>query len=195
MNQEEAYPENTPNSLNDEELVQLIQKDDQEAFNLLYERYLSKVYQRVWYVVPNQDVEDVTQEVFLAAMKSIKTFRGDSKFSTWLRTLTNRQVADYYRRREREGKELDMELENIEVKATSRIGGRLSATSVDDMMMLRQALSRLPEHYRDILLLRFADGMKFNEIADLQGTHLEATKSLFRRAIGELRKQLGAPNA
>ena len=70
-----------------------------DAFNELYERYLPVVYRRVRYMIPEQDVDDVTQEVFIAVVRSIKSFRGDSLFSTWLRTLVKRQIADFYRRR------------------------------------------------------------------------------------------------
>jgi RNA polymerase sigma-70 factor (ECF subfamily) len=87
----------------DEELVRSAQQGRQEAFNLLFERHLPLVYNRVRYTVPEQDAEDVTQEVFIAAMRSLGNFRGESQFSTWLRTLTNRQVADYYRVETRPG--------------------------------------------------------------------------------------------
>ena len=54
----------------------------------------------------------------------------------------------------------------------------------------RQAFRKLPQRYREILLLRFAEEMAFREIARLQGSGLEATKSLFRRAVAALDKQV-----
>jgi RNA polymerase sigma-70 factor (ECF subfamily) len=75
--------------VSDEHLIQRFQQGDLDAFNSLYERYQPKVRNRVRYVVPEVDVEDVIQEVFIAALKSLRSFRGESLFSTWLRTLTN----------------------------------------------------------------------------------------------------------
>src|SRR5512137_724213 len=81
------------------ELLLSAKEGSLEAFTRLYEIYFPMVFRRVNYLVPHQDVEDVTQEIFIATMRSLKGFRGESKFSTWLRTLTNRQVAEYYRRK------------------------------------------------------------------------------------------------
>ena len=65
------------------------------------------MYKRVRFVIPEEDVEDITQEIFIAVMKSLKSFRYEARFSTWLRTLVNRQVADYYRRRHPDESSLD----------------------------------------------------------------------------------------
>ena len=56
--------------------------------------------------------------------------------------------------------------------------------------MLRSALAELPEAYREIILLRFAEGLQFNEIAISIGKSLDAAKSLFRRAVAELKEQM-----
>ena len=90
-----------PPDASDEILIQHFKAGRVEAFDLLYYRHLPNVYKRVRYVVPENDVEDVTQEIFIAALKSITSFRGDSKFGTWLRTLTNHKVAEFYRKRTR----------------------------------------------------------------------------------------------
>lgn len=174
----------------DEELVRAAQGGGLEAFDLLYERYFPFVYRRVRYVAPPDDVEDITQEIFIAVARSLKSFRYEARFSTWLRTLVNRQVADYYRERKPASLSLDGPNpttpgpENwLEMEARPAEDG-LSKT--DDQIILRQALQKLPPHYREIILLRFADGLRFEEIAQFQCQSLEATKSLFRRAIASL---------
>lgn len=173
----------------DTELVRLAQEGKLEAFNTLYERYLPVVFNRVRYTVPEADVEDVTQEIFIAVIRSLHSFRGDSQFNTWLRTLTNRQVADYYRRKRPahnsvEAIESDDEMGHTRTELIER------PTDVEEAITLRHALVNLPDSYREIILMRFADGLKFNEIAEMSGRSLEATKSLFRRAVTELRKQV-----
>jgi RNA polymerase sigma-70 factor, ECF subfamily len=175
----------------DEELIRAAQAGASDAFGALYERYLSLVYKRVQYVIPEQDVEDVTQEIFIAVIRSLNSFRYEARFSTWLRTLVNRQVADYYRNRNPYEPSLDAEDSDTE---RLPIPGVFASTNdmdgLDERILLRQALRDLPDHYREIILLRFADGLQFSEISELQCQSLEATKSLFRRAIATLDKQV-----
>lgn len=153
-----------------------------DAFNMLYTRHVSSVYKRVRYVVPEDDVEDVTQEVFIAVLKSLPSFRGESLFTTWLRTLTNHKVAEYYRKRNRKKDAPQVALSEVDSR---NMGGpdRLE----EDQVNLQNALNQLPDNYREILLLRFAEGLQFDQIAVATGQNLEAIKSLFRRAIAKLR--------
>lgn len=183
-----------PSTQSDEELVLAAQQGDLDAFNVLYERYLPMVYNRVRFTVPETDVEDVTQEIFIGVIRSLKSFKGDAQFSTWLRTLTNRRVADYYRSRNPAETELGSDISDAD---PSLEGLYVSANTgaIDDQIMLRRALRELPESYQDILMLRFVEGLQFNEIAEERGQSLEATKSLFRRAVAALRKQVEQPNA
>lgn len=169
----------------DELLIQQFKDGNQNAFNELYQRYVSGVYKRVRYVVPEADVEDVTQEVFIAALKSLGSFRGEAQFGTWLRTLTNHKVAEYYRKRNRKG-------EAPQVPLLDAMGHTEGSTSkvMEERIALRRALNQIPDQYREIILLRFAEGLQFNEIAKLTGQNLEAAKSLFRRAISALRNHL-----
>jgi RNA polymerase sigma-70 factor, ECF subfamily len=163
----------------DTELVQAAQEGKLEAFTMLYERYLPIVYHRVRYTVPPDDVEDITQEVFICTMRSIRSFRGEAKFGTWLRTLTVRQIAEYYRRRRRPTVPLD-----------ERLQAPHDPNGTEEAILLRQAFRKLPQRYQEILLLRLAEDMPFNEIARLQKQNLESVKSLFRRAVAALQKQV-----
>jgi RNA polymerase sigma-70 factor (ECF subfamily) len=152
------------------------------------------VYNRVRFTVPESDVEDVIQEIFIGVLRSLRGFKGDARFSTWLRTLVNRRVADYYRSRNPAETELGTDLSEADPVVT---GLYVSANTgaIDDKIMLRRALNALPEAYREVLVLRFVEGLQFNKIAEERGQSLEATKSLFRRAVAALRKQIEQPNA
>jgi RNA polymerase sigma-70 factor (ECF subfamily) len=180
--------ENVPS---DADLIRNIVQGQLEAFTVLYERHLPAVYNRVRYRIPESDVEDVTQEVFIAALRSLKNFKGDAQFSTWLRTLTNRRVADYYRNKD----VTESQSEPLREDGAERRVGQLSVSSKvsisDDKIILREAILGLPDHYQEILLLRFAEGLKFWEIARVMGQSLEATKSLYRRAMEALRDIVG----
>lgn len=172
----------------DEELARGAQLGDREAFFALYERYLKRVYNRVKSKVPPQDVEDVTQEVFVAVVRSLDRYEQRARFNTWLYTIVNRQIADFYRRRQRKEAPAPVELDSL-------LGDGPPAphddNQRDDQAQLRQALDQLPEHYREVILLRFADGLSFAEIAEHRSQSLEAVKSLYRRALQALREQMG----
>ncbi|MBN2385660.1 MAG: sigma-70 family RNA polymerase sigma factor [Anaerolineales bacterium] len=158
-------------------MIKSAQQGSLDAFAVLYEHYLPLVFSRVRYLVPEDDLEDVTQDVFIATMRSLKTFRGEAKFSTWLRVLTSRQIAEYYRRRRHPEAPL---AENFHAPSDPRM--------TEEAILLRQAFRRLPKKYQEILLLRFAEEMPFLEIASLKNCTLEASKSLFRRAVHALSK-------
>ena len=156
---------------------------------MLYQRYLPRVYNRLRALTPLEDVEDVTQEVFLAVVRSLGSFEKDSAFSTWLYAIINHKVSDYYRRR---GKREDMErsFDNHEARWLSRDPW----PRAEDRTLVRQILLRLTERHREVLLLRFTEGLPFKEIAQVMDLSLEATKSLYRRAIAAAHQELVGNN-
>ncbi len=183
-----------PNTIlpSDEELVHSAQKGAQDAFVLLYERYFPNVIARVRFKIPESDVEDVAQEIFIAMLKSLGSFKGQSKFSTWIWTITNRKIVDYYRSHKVRLSEQD-DYEELVMRNPSNHTVRADHAQ-DDLAVIQSALSKLPQNYQDILLMRFVDDMPFNEIALQNGQSLEATKSLFRRSMAALTKIMEGEN-
>ena len=173
----------------DTTLVRLAQEGDLDAFTSLYERHLPVVYKRVRYSIPERDVEDVTQEVFITAMKSLRSFKGNAQFSTWLRVLVKRRIVDFYRRRDPNETELEVDISEADQLMPETLA--VPQSNLDDQIALKRGMQALAEDYREILLLRFAEGLQFNEIAQVRGQSLEAVKSLFRRAVEALRRQMG----
>jgi RNA polymerase sigma-70 factor (ECF subfamily) len=172
------------------DLVKKAQAGDQDAFARLYAHFMPLVHRRVWHLVPNQDVDDVTQDVFIAVIRSLKSFRGESKFSTWLRTLTNRQVANFYRNRERKQAEI-IDAVDLTEEEHAPADPNVNLRRYEDFIALRSALLNLPDHYQEILLLRFVEHLAFKEIAIEIDKTLDATKSLFRRALAALQEEVG----
>ena len=173
----------------DETLVDQVQNGKWEAFELLYQRYFPRVYNRLRALTPPEDVEDLTQEVFLAVVRSLGRFERGSAFSTWLYAIINHKVSDYYRRRE---KREDMERSSLNQETT--LLSRNPWPRAEDRTLVRQILLRLTERHREVLLLRFAEGLPFKEVAQAMDLSLEATKSLYRRAITAARKELVGNN-
>jgi len=166
-------------------LARKAQLGDKDAFFALYNRYLGKVFNRVKSKIPPQEAEDVTQDVFIAVSRSLKGYKQEARFNTWLYTIVNRQIADFYRRRGRRSTGgADSEVELVEGEGVASV---LDSQEIDQQILIQRAMDRLPEHYQEIILMRFADGLTFNEIAEQRQQSLEAIKSLYRRAIQAVR--------
>jgi RNA polymerase sigma factor (sigma-70 family) len=99
--------------------------------------------------------------------------------------LTNHKIAEYYRKcnRKREAPKASYD------DARDHSDGS-TAKKMEECIALRKALQQIPAPYQEVILMRFVEGLQFSEIAELNGQHLEATKSLFRRAVSALRDQL-----
>jgi RNA polymerase sigma-70 factor (ECF subfamily) len=130
----------------------------------------------------------VTQEIFIAVLKSLGSFKGQSKFNTWIWTITNRKIVDYYR----SNKSRLTEQDDYEEVVTRKLSNHTTSadSNQDDLVTVQHALGTLPQNYQDILLMRFVDEMPFNEIALQNRQSLEATKSLFRRSVAALTKRM-----
>jgi RNA polymerase sigma-70 factor (ECF subfamily) len=163
------------------------QTGDKDAFFVLYNRYLSKVYNRVKSKIPIQEAEDVTQDIFIAVSRSLKGYKQEARFNTWLYTIVNRQIADFYRRRSRISSGNDAE---VDLELGEQMASKIDSQEIDRGMLVQRALNTLPEHYQEIILLRFADGLTFNEIAEQRNQSLEAIKSLYRRAIQAVKTEM-----
>ena len=175
----------TISDISDEHLIQQFVQGDLQAFDILYNRYVKSVYTRVHYGIPEMDVEDVTQDIFLAVIRSLPSFRGEAQFSTWLHRLTKNKIAEYYRKRSRKKETMLVGLEHAEKKV-----GKNNTKFVENNVLLQRALNNLHKDYREVILLRFVDDLRFNEIANHLNKNVEATKSLFRRAMSALRNEL-----
>lgn len=172
-------------SVSDEHLIEQIVQGDLLAFESLYHRHVKVVYNRVRYTVPETDVEDVTQEVFIAVFGSLQKFRGEAQFKTWLRKLIKNKVAEYYRRRSRKKEMMQVDLVQAENQSDHH-----HPSSEEDRIVLQSILMTLPDLYCEVILLRFAEDMPFNEIAGCLKKKPEAVKSLYRRAMAALGAKL-----
>jgi RNA polymerase sigma-70 factor (ECF subfamily) len=170
----------------DETLARLAQSGDRAAFEELCDRCLPVVYNRLRALLPPEAVEDVTQEVFAAACRSIKEYRGKSLFRTWLGAIGRHKAMDYYRR---QGRQPDV----VPIESSEEVAGPDEAReALEERTLVRLALQRLPAHYQEVLLLRVAESLPFGQVAEALGLTVEACKSRYRRAIVALDQELRA---
>ena len=171
----------TDRRLTDEELAERIQNGDKESLDVLVKAYLPKVYNRVRSLVPESDAEDVTQDIFMGLVDSIGNFQGKSAFATWFHRITMNKIADYHRRTFRRREKLSETEPPTDVNPWS---------ATDDELVVKQVLMKLPDKYREVLLLKFSEGLSFGEIAEKLDLTYEATRSRCRRAIETVRDRI-----
>lgn len=183
--------------MNEDDLIERIRANDPRAFKDLFDSNVSLVYNVCWRMLGNrQDAEDVTQEVFFEAYKSLKRFRFESKLSTWLyRIAVNRSLN--HQRKNKLDRWLSLDFNAI-VEGTGNVHVPSASDESPDAMMEKKdtehivqgAISRLPERQRTALLLHRYEELPYQEIAKIMDVTVASVESLLHRAKQTLAKKL-----
>ena len=173
--------------LEEEMLVRRAKEGDQTAFARLYEGHFDRIYRYVALRIGDKiEAEDMTQQVFLNALKSISTFRWKGvPFAAWLFRIAHNQVVDYLRKKK---KRAAVPLNESLVSSDSN--PQLMAEHSLDVEQLLSATRRLTEAQREVISLRFAGGLSIAQVAKIMGKSQGAVKALQHSAIVALRKTL-----
>lgn len=158
----------------DEQLISMIKAGDAQSFDTLVKAYLPKTYRKVLRLVPAEDAEDVTQDIFLNLVRSIENFEGKSAFATWFNRIVANRVADYHRRMFRQKNRFTTDEEIINQEPYQEVK---SIIEMDDL------LKKLPQHYREVILMKIYYNLSFAEIASTLEMTYEAARSRYRRGI------------
>lgn len=150
----------------DEELVERAQRGERAAFRALFLAHRAQTSRLLARLVPHNEVEDVTQEVFLQVHKSLAAFRGDSRFSTWLYRLTF-NVARMHLRRQRSRPKLNLagQDEAGQLDQPTLETPQVDAERHERLQALDRLLGRLSDKKREALLLHDFQGVSAEEIA------------------------------
>jgi len=171
----------------EESLVRRAKQRDQEAFAQLYEGYFDKIYRYVAIRIGDRmEAEDITQQVFLNAIRAISSFRWRGiPFSAWLFRIAHNQVVDYLRRKtKRPAIPLDESL------VASDYDPQLIAGQKLDIERLHSATGKLTPAQQEVISLRFAGELSIAQVARIMGRSEGAVKALQHSAIVALRKTL-----
>lgn len=181
------------------EALRLAQQGDSEGFEHLYRLYSRQVYGICLQMLGNPtEAEDLAQDALLQTFRKIHTFRGDSRFSTWLHRLTVNTVLMHLRKRKRCEISLDETLKpnDESPKPPVELGGPdLNLNGVIDRIRLRNAIEHLPPGYKTMLILHDIQGYEHNEISRILGCSVGNSKSQLHKARLRLRQVLPRPLA
>jgi RNA polymerase sigma-70 factor (ECF subfamily) len=177
--------------LTDEDALIERAKTDPVAFGILYESYVKKIYNYIYYRVGNQhDAEDLTARTFFRALDHIDRYvnRG-APFSAWLYRIAHNLVANWHRDQSRRKM---VSLEDIKLRVRRRDGPDQMAEKREEKDYLLTAIRRLPPDRQQLLILKFVEGMSNAEIGELMGRSEGAIKSLYHRTLLSLREMFDA---
>src|SRR5215204_1809084 len=176
-----------------EQIIEACQQGDRAAFQLLFETYKDKVFSIAVYSSGGDRAlaEDVTQQIFLKLFTAIQQFRGDSEFTTWLYRLVVNACLDEKRRRRRLlpwGETVDIRKSSERKPQEKQYARRETAKAV------QQAISELKPKFRLPILLKYIEGLSYEEIASVMGCSKGTVASRLNRGHSQLAKRLSHLN-
>ena len=170
----------------DERLVERFRGGDESAFEELVHRHRERIYRAAWRVAGDHaEADDLAQESFVRAYRSLAGFRGESRFLTWmLRIVMNLALTRRGSRRP------TVPLEEARHVGTGEVAGSTALRG-----QVREAVARLPPRQRQVLVLKVYEGMKFTEVAEVMEISVGTAKATFFQAVRGLRKRLAIRDA
>jgi len=188
--------------LNDEELVQMYVNDSLEgAFNELVDRHGDKIFRTAYRITGDMNAaEEVLQNVFIILVQSLRSFRNDSKFTTWLYKVVMNTSFMYLRSKKKvNDSEMKLEdltrfdesgnLQDVFLKDWSNVPED-KLLSKEGNTKLEEAIGELPDKYKTVFQLKDVEGLSNQEVADILDLSLPAVKSRALRARLFLRERL-----
>jgi RNA polymerase sigma-70 factor (ECF subfamily) len=178
---------------NEEEVLSRASQGDREAFGLLYERYIERIFNYVYYRTGNlHDAEDLTARVFQRAMNHIHNYTDRGvPFSAWLYRIAHNLVANWHRDRSRRQ---EIPLNDLPVVPSKGDHPEASLVRSQEQASLLRVIRQLPSERQTLLILKFVENLSNAEIGRIMGRSEGAVKSLYHRTLLALRDQIGDQN-
>jgi RNA polymerase sigma-70 factor, ECF subfamily len=169
--------------VSDAELVQQAQHN-RAAFGALYERYVDRIYSYLYYRTASPaDAEDLTARTFTRALSSLGDFEERGlPFSAWLFTIAHNLMANYHRDRSRRP--------TAPLEGAPEPAAPSPYQATEEADAAQQAIATLPPERQHLILLKYGQGMSNAEIGRVLGKSEGAVKSLLRRTLAALRREL-----
>lgn len=178
--------------VSDDAILNQAIQGDQESFGLIYERYVGRIYNYVYYRTGNHhDAEDLTARVFYRAIRSIGNYQDRGlPISAWLYRIAHNLVANWHRDRSRRPEILLDEAVNLHPSSEHP---ETSLVQNEERDHLFRIIRTLPAERQQLLILKFVDHLSNAEIGEIMGRTEGAVKSLYHRTLLSLREVLNEP--
>jgi RNA polymerase sigma-70 factor (ECF subfamily) len=182
----------------DSTLAQAIRSGDQAAATSFYEEYSGKIYRMMYFSARGEvEAEELTQATFLAFFESLPRFRGESRLSTWLYAIAKNVLRNHYSRNKRK-KEVSLDDTGVAGEMRSYLEELASDDDPPDELVAREesaevvraVLGRLTDSYREVLTLRFFDGLSNADVAEALGKKESTVRVLLHRASKAFAREL-----
>ena len=177
--------------LNDNEIISKVLNGDPQAFAGLVDRYQNYVFTLTLRMIKSrEDAEEVAQDVFIKAFRSLANFRGESKFSTWLYTIVNTTCITFLRKKKLEVHSLDNERV---FEAADTIDSGLRANQVEQKSratMVNNAINMLNPDDAQVISLFYKGEQSLEEIATVLGIEMNTAKVRLHRARTRLKEKM-----
>ncbi|MEN6520303.1 MAG: sigma-70 family RNA polymerase sigma factor [Armatimonadota bacterium] len=172
----------------DDMLVYACQSGDIDAFEQLVRKYQDRTV-RVLYLLLSDadDAQDAAQETFIRAFRCIKSFKHNSSFGTWLHRVAINTARNWARNNKR-GQEVPSQIEGVTPANQLKSDDLLVAR--ERSLEVKYALSRLPQYYREAIVLRHYDDLSYEEIALVQQVPVGTVRSRLAKARTLLKQYL-----
>lgn len=177
-------------------LVERLKQGDEAAFKWIVETWQDMVYNTALGIVQNaEDAEDIAQEVFVQVYNSVSSFKGDSKFSTWLYRITITKSLDHERRKKRKKrfafvKSIFGEESQVVVNPPDFHHPGVALDKKENAAVLFKAIADLPENQKIAFTLHKVEGLSYQEVSEVMRTTVSSVESLMHRAKNNLKKSL-----
>ncbi len=164
-------------------------KADKEAFGQLYEQYVDRIFNYVYYKIGNRaEAEDLTARVFFKAMQHIQNYENKGvPFSAWLYRIAHNLVANWHRDNSRRQ---IISLDDVGHWRAPQGGPEGWAELMEDREALLLAIRKLPADRKDLLIFKFVERLSNAEIGEIMGRSEGAIKSLYHRTLLTLRDDM-----
>jgi RNA polymerase sigma-70 factor (ECF subfamily) len=177
--------------MNNSDKTRPLTNADQERFHKLYQTHHRRVYSICLRMTKDtSDAEDLTQEVFVQLFRTVGSFRGDSAFTTWLHRLTVNHVLMHLRKHKRRLRSEQL-TENGEMPVQVAVSNK--RTNIMDRILLSEVMAKLPNGYREAVILHDIHGLEHKEIARRKGRSEGTSKSQLHKARATLRALITQP--
>jgi RNA polymerase sigma-70 factor (ECF subfamily) len=177
--------------LGDNEIISRVLKGEQNAYAELVNRYQGYVFTLILRMIKSrEDAEEVAQDVFIKAYRSLADFRGESKFSTWLYTITNTTCITFLRKKKLDVHSLDNE-KVFEIADSKDSGFRANVIEQKSRVsMVNKAIAMLSPDDAEIITLFYKAEQNLEEIARILGLEANTAKVRLHRARGRLKEKM-----